>query len=194
MCDSPTGHSGRDGQPSVHSCGDTLEVLLEVQPEQWDRITQPVSVTNTLSTVWWKQYIPSIAVTEYLRSPPGTMSRRSVCPSRAWWCCASLSPCCAGRKSATTYSTRLWWRCSSLMCWDPSRVSNCLVSHSRLIDRLKAYQPEKVREHWPFSLVTSSGVWLSATHLHVLNASANPFSLFLLSTPPPPPPLTPQVP
>lgn len=30
----PAGHSGRDGQPSVHSCGDTVEILLEVQPEQ----------------------------------------------------------------------------------------------------------------------------------------------------------------
>ncbi len=68
MCDPPTGHSGRDGQPSVHSGGDTVEILLEVQPEQWRRITQPVSVTNTRQQ--WNgrntsPYISSTAVAEY---------------------------------------------------------------------------------------------------------------------------------
>lgn len=56
-------------------------------------------------------------------SPAGTMSLRSVCQSRAWWCCVSLILCCAGRESAITCSTRLWWRSSSLMYWDPSLVS-----------------------------------------------------------------------
>lgn len=46
-----TGCSGCDGQSSVHSRGDLVEIILEVQPEQWRRITQPVSITNTLKHV-----------------------------------------------------------------------------------------------------------------------------------------------
>ena len=42
------GCSGRDGQPSVHSGGNFVEILLEVQPKQWCRIAQPVRITDTL--------------------------------------------------------------------------------------------------------------------------------------------------
>lgn len=47
LCHVCAGHSGCDGEPAVHSGGDAVENLLEVQREHRRRHTRRVSETHT---------------------------------------------------------------------------------------------------------------------------------------------------
>lgn len=129
-----SGHTRCDGQPAVYPGGNSVEDLLEIQPESGWRCHVGCVSAEDLHAI--KKCLPLQQQERSIKNSGKqtvcvsavTTSQRSVSLSAVWCCCASMTQCCAGAVTVTTACTRAWWRSSSLTSSGPSPVRLSLIS------------------------------------------------------------------